>query len=147
ERSEAVKAILYLYRTFSTDFRDIWAQVIAPQMYAMEDEAWQVRAYLNISRVLYTEINIILHSNKSKVRAQLAATLATYQISHPDIILALIIRLADSQEEVRTCALSSLVELGVDSRRALASWMSKLGLIREDAKPVHKTALDVGCRH
>jgi hypothetical protein len=104
EQCEAVKALLYLYRTFQSDFRNPFNTFILPQLMNMTNCHW-------------------------KVRAQICACILGYGIYSPEVILALILRLVDKNEIVRNVALKTLAHFGITTKQSLTNAMIMVGLL------------------
>ncbi|KAJ3029457.1 WD repeat-containing protein 87 [Rhizophlyctis rosea] len=104
EKCEASKALLMLYRTFQGDFLDPLTTLIRPQLEVLDDDSWQVRS-------------------------QLCNNIMAYGIFHPDILLALICRLADQHELVRKCAMTALARFGVINQSTLRDAMIQVGML------------------
>ncbi|KAJ3083013.1 hypothetical protein HDU99_000919, partial [Rhizoclosmatium hyalinum] len=109
EKSEACKAVLYLYQTFEKDFQDPLNVILVPQLEFFNDNDWQFRATL-------------------------CAVLPVYKQSHPDLTYHLISCLKDKSEVVRRTAKKSLTEMGINSRESLRQAMVQLQIIPDVAQ-------------
>ncbi|KAI9327101.1 hypothetical protein BDR26DRAFT_103345 [Obelidium mucronatum] len=104
EKSEACKAVLYLYQTFSDDFQDPLKSLVVPQLELFHDPDWQFRATL-------------------------CAVLPVYKQMHPDLTYHLIYCLQDKSDVVRKTAKKSLTDMGINTRESLRQTMVALQMI------------------
>ncbi|KAJ3297614.1 hypothetical protein HDU79_002788 [Rhizoclosmatium sp. JEL0117] len=109
EKSEACKAVLYLYQTFEKDFQDPLNVILVPQLEFFNDNDWQFRATL-------------------------CAVLPVYKQSHPDLTYHLISCLKDKSDVVRRTAKKSLTEMGINSKESLRQAMVQLQIIPDVAQ-------------
>ncbi|KAI9145151.1 hypothetical protein BKA69DRAFT_1035792 [Paraphysoderma sedebokerense] len=104
---EASNILLHLFQTYPEDLTDPFPRLIEPQLTLTSDKSWQVRA-------------------------QICENLSRYGLHHLEILFALICRLSDDNEIVRSRAMDSLEFFGVNSRSSLKEAMLLLGMIVED---------------
>ncbi|KAJ3107610.1 WD repeat-containing protein 87 [Phlyctochytrium planicorne] len=104
EICEASKALLYLHRTFKGDILDPMTLLIRPQLEALHNTSWQVRA-------------------------QLCLNVASYDISNTEIISSIIHLLVDKHPEVRLAAMKALAQLDVNTKDKLLNFLIRSGMM------------------
>ncbi|RKO86042.1 hypothetical protein BDK51DRAFT_36617 [Blyttiomyces helicus] len=112
EKCEASEALLYVFKVFQPDFLDPAGTFLIPQLEFLNDDDW-------------------------RVRIQTCQNLVQYGIFNLEVVYAIICKLLDKHNAVRTTALRSLAALGIDSRNALREVMMQLKMLaaREDPGP------------
>ncbi|KAJ3386033.1 WD repeat-containing protein 87 [Lobulomyces angularis] len=111
EKCEAIKANLYLHRVFQRDIADPYNTLLEHQLVLMNDSSW-------------------------KVRAQITSCILGYGVYSPEVIVAVICRLADQNRIVRKIALQNLTYFGVTTKLSLKNTMIMVGLLtaNDDSK-------------
>ncbi|KAJ3155000.1 WD repeat-containing protein 87, partial [Irineochytrium annulatum] len=106
EVCEASKALLFLYKTFKDDLRNVMEDIIRPQIDALHNPNWQVRA-------------------------QMLKNLPAYEIFSSELYAGVIAALKDPNEVVRQCAVEALANLDVHTKEKLKLVMIRLGMIKD----------------
>ncbi|KAJ1337046.1 hypothetical protein BSLG_006806 [Batrachochytrium salamandrivorans] len=109
------KGMMYMYYTFKDDMSDPLEQIINPQLEQIHDSNWQVRA-------------------------QLICNLTSFEKFDENIILEMIMALADPHPKVVQAAINGLISFGISSTEALRCAMIQFHMIiptkEEHAMPV-----------
>ncbi|KAJ1336280.1 hypothetical protein BSLG_007424 [Batrachochytrium salamandrivorans] len=115
DKIQAAKGMMYMYYTFKDDMSDPLEQIINPQLEQIHDSNWQVRA-------------------------QLICNLTSFEKFDENIILEMIMALADPHPKVVQAAINGLISFGISSTEALRCAMIQFHMIiptkEEHAMPV-----------